>query len=71
MEKVVYIDGMMCGHCVAHVTEALSKVKGVKSVNVSLENKQADVVLSKAVSDEILEKAVSDAGYTVTKIENK
>ncbi len=27
---------MTCDHCVRHVTDAISKVAGVKSVNVSL-----------------------------------
>ena len=71
MEKILFVEGMMCAHCVSHVTEALSKVKGVKKVDVSLENKQAKLTLGKDVSDEVLKKAVTDAGYTVTKIENK
>lgn len=71
MEKVLFVEGMMCNHCVSHVTEALSKVKGVKGVDVSLENKQARLTLSKDVSDDLLKKAVEDAGYKVTKIESK
>ena len=32
----LHIEGMSCGHCVKHATEALKAVKGVKSAEVSL-----------------------------------
>ncbi len=68
MKKVVYVEGMMCPHCQAHVLKALEAVEGVSSVDVSLENKTATVELLNDVSDDVLAKAVTDAGYTVTKI---
>ena len=43
MSKTISIEGMMCQHCVAHVTKALTEVPGVTSVNVSLEHKNAVV----------------------------
>ena len=61
---VLNVDGMMCGHCVAHVTKALQGVDGVTSVEVSLENKTATVVGNANV--EALKAAVEQAGYTVT-----
>jgi copper chaperone len=61
----VSIDGMKCKECVAKVEKALKGVKGVQDVKVSLENKNAEVMLasnSKVTSDELV-KAVSDAGF--------
>ena len=66
MEKVISINGMMCQHCVAHVTKALTGVAGVESVNVSLENNNATVTGS--ADDAALTAAVVDAGYEVTGI---
>ncbi len=63
MKTVVEIEGMMCQHCVAHVTKALSAVPGVESVEVSLEEKQAAV--TGTASQEALTAAVVDAGYEV------
>lgn len=63
----INIEGMMCGHCVAHIEKALKAVNGVESVNVSLENKCAEVTGN--VDNELLKKAVVDAGYEVTGIE--
>lgn len=65
MKKVLDIEGMMCQHCVAHVTKALQGVAGVEAVEVSLENKNATVTLAADVSDDVLAKAVVDAGYEV------
>ncbi|MCI1723380.1 MAG: heavy metal translocating P-type ATPase [Lachnospiraceae bacterium] len=65
MEKTVSINGMMCEHCVAHVKEALEKVDGVRSADVSLEKKNAVVTLDGEVGEEALKKAVTDAGYEV------
>ena len=67
MEKTIDIEGMMCMHCVKHVTEALDGIDGVKA-EVSLENKNAKVSLTKEVSEDELKAAVEKAGYTVTAI---
>lgn len=63
MKKTILVDGMMCMHCVKHVTEALEKVDGVKKATVSLENKTAVVELKKEVADDVLLAAVADTGY--------
>lgn len=65
MEKTLKIEGMMCGHCEAHVRQALEALPGVESAAVSHESGTAVVTLSADVSDEALKKAVTDAGYTV------
>ena len=69
MKKKISIEGMGCQKCVAHVTEALKNLDGVKNVNVSLENKCALVELSNNVADEAFISAVDEAGYSVVKIE--
>ncbi len=61
------IEGMTCGHCQKRVEEALKAVKGVKTVQVSLVGKSAEVKYAVGKADrQALVKAVSDAGYTVT-----
>ena len=67
MKKTLMIDGMMCQHCVKHVTDALSALPGCR-VDVSLENKCAEVEMSQELDNATLTKAVTDAGYTVTDI---
>ena len=64
MKITLVIDGMMCQHCVAHVTKALSAFD--PQVNVSLEEKTA--TLNTDADPSALQKAVEEAGYTVTEI---
>jgi len=65
MKTTLNISGMTCGHCVKHVTEALKKLKGVKSVSVSLENNNALVEHKENISFDEMKNAVIDAGYEV------
>jgi cation transport ATPase len=68
MKVTMKIEGMMCMHCVAHVTKALQGVEGVASVDVNLKKKTADISLQQEVDHQILINAVTEAGYTVKKI---
>ena len=63
MEKVLVVDGMMCGHCKAHVEKALAAVPGVTSAVVDLDAKTATVELAEDVADQALMEAVTEAGY--------
>ncbi|MBQ3393557.1 MAG: heavy metal translocating P-type ATPase [Oscillospiraceae bacterium] len=58
------IEGMMCQHCVMHVTKALEGVEGVSDVKVSLEenNAKLNADISKLAE---LKAAVEEAGYQV------
>ena len=56
------VEGMMCEHCVAHVTEALTKAGG-HDVVVSLDEGTARFQAGLLLSDEKAIKAVEDAGY--------
>ena len=69
MEKTLYINGMMCGHCEAMVKKALEALDGVSEAVVSHTAGTAVVTLSAPVADEVLKKAVEDKDYTVKGIE--
>ncbi len=70
MKKRITIEGMSCGHCVGHITEALKEVCGVKEVWVNLDEKNAVVELAHDVEDNKLKDAVSEAGYDAIKVES-
>lgn len=57
------IVGMTCQHCVASVTEELSAIPGVISVDVSLETESANVVSEAPLEDAAVRIAVEEAGY--------
>ena len=69
MEKVLFIEGMVCGSCVKHVQKALTELAGVQEAVVELESKTAKVRLDNSVSDDTLKAAVEDAGYTLVSIQ--
>lgn len=68
MTKTIKIEGMMCNHCVATVNKALSALRGVESVEVSLENKSAVVTSKKELNDKNIIKAIENAGFKVIEI---
>jgi len=64
MKKKITIDGMNCGHCSSRIEKGLSDLEGMQDVNVSLENKTADVAFdeSKLAINDIMQK-IEDLGY--------
>ena len=68
MKTTMKIEGMMCQHCVAHVTKALSQIDGVTNVEVNLKKKTATFERTQEITDEVLTQAIVDAGYEVKKI---
>ncbi len=68
MQKTLKIEGMMCQHCVAHVTKALQGIAGVAAVEVNLKKKTAVVTLSELVADDVFVAAIAEAGYEVKKL---
>ena len=61
------IEGMMCEHCVKHVTEALKSNKNVEAVKVDLKNKQA-LIKGSNLNVASLIKSVTDIGYKAKEI---
>lgn len=68
MTKTIIIEGMSCGHCTARVQKALEALDGITAVTMSLEQKTADISLSKEITNELLTKTITDAGYEVVEI---
>ena len=63
MEQVLLVNGMMCGHCEAHVKEALENLPGVSQASANHDTGEVLVQMSEPVAEEVLAKAVTDAGY--------
>lgn len=61
MQTILKVEGMMCGHCKAHVEKALLAVPGVEQAEANLEQKTATVTGTAA--REALVAAVKEAGY--------
>jgi len=59
------VSGMTCGHCVASVTEELSEIPGVESVEVVLESGVVTVTSAEPLEQPAVEAAVTEAGYAL------
>lgn len=60
------VEGMSCGHCIKAIEGSVAKLDGVKSVQVSLEDKKVEVEFdgSQVKLDDIKE-TIDDQGYDV------
>jgi copper chaperone CopZ len=56
------VPGMSCGHCKAAITNEVSQVAGVASVDVHLDDKRV-VVRGESLSDDAIRAAIDEAGY--------
>lgn len=62
------VTGMTCGHCVASVTEEISGIAGVASVDIALEAGGTSVVTvesSAALDTDTVRSAIEEAGYAL------
>ena len=56
------VQGMTCGTCVKHVTNALDSLEGVEHVQVDLQSGRVQVVRASAKSDDLIH-ALDEVGY--------
>lgn len=72
MVKVtLYVEGMMCPKCEAHMNEAVRKAFGVKEVTSSRTEKQTRFVCEAAPDEDVLRKTVEEAGYRLVRVETE
>ena len=72
VKTVVFNVGLHCQNCVKKVKENISFEKGVKSLEVNLENKTVTISYDPSKTDEaILKKAIEKLGYTCSKPDEK
>ena len=65
---VLKIEGMMCGHCEAHMNDTIRNNFSVQNVESSHSKKEC-VIVAQELDEEKLRKAVADTGYELISIE--
>ncbi len=68
VKTTVSIDGMMCGMCEAHVSDAFRNHMPVKKVTASHSKGQAVLISDEPLESSAVEKALEGTGYEVTDI---
>lgn len=61
--KTYDVVGMSCGHCVTAVTNEISRIPGVRSVDVDLASGAVTVTSDAPLDDAVVARAVDEAGY--------
>ena len=59
------VTGMTCGHCAASVTEEISEIPGVDSVDVVVETGAVTVTSTAPLDAAAVRAAVEEAGYAL------
>ena len=62
------IDGMMCGHCEAHVNDTIRQAFPVKKVESSHTKKETVILSEEPLDEEKLRAVIAQTGYTLGEI---
>ncbi|MDQ2882021.1 MAG: heavy-metal-associated domain-containing protein [Actinomycetota bacterium] len=60
------VTQMTCEHCVASVTEEITKIDGVTAVAVDLPTGEVTVTTDRPIDESQIRAAVEEAGYQLT-----
>lgn len=65
--RIINIDGMTCGGCVASIHTATAKIEGLDTISVELADNLATVTFDDSItSAEKIAAAIEDAGFDAT-----
>lgn len=65
--RIIKIDGMTCGGCVASVHKATADIDGLDDISIELADNQATVTFDDSkTSVETIAAAIDDAGFDAT-----
>lgn len=68
IRTILQIDGMMCGHCEAHVNDTIRQAFQVKKVESSHTKKETVILSEEPLDEEKLRAVIAQTGYTLGEI---
>lgn len=68
IRTILQIDGMMCGHCEAHVNDTIRQAFPVKRVESSHTKKETVILSEEPLDEEKLRAVIAQTGYTLGEI---
>ncbi len=70
-KTILEVEGMMCGHCEAHVNDTVRKSFDVKKVTSSHSKGQTEIISESPLDEEKLKAAINETGYTVNSVKTE
>lgn len=71
IKTTIKVDGMMCGMCEAHVSDAVRAVIKAKKVSSSHSNGVTEIISEEAPDSASLKEAIEKSGYKVLDIKSE
>lgn len=68
IRTILQIDGMMCGHCEAHVNDTIRQAFPVKKVESSHTKKETVILSEEPLDEEKLRAVIAQTRYTLGEI---
>lgn len=65
IKTIVNIEGMMCGHCEAHVNDAIRAHLEVKKVTSSHDKGETIIISEESLGEDAISKVLAETGYQV------
>lgn len=66
---IIKIDGMHCDHCANRIKSSLEKIDNVKSVKVSLNNKNATIKYKGDIDLDLIKKSIESNEFKYLGVE--
>ena len=63
------VEGMMCGMCEAHASDAVRNNFQIKKVTSSHKSNTVEIITEEDITRDALETVIKSAGYTLTSFE--
>ena len=71
VKTIVQVEGMMCGHCEAHVNDTVRREFAVKKVTSSHKKGQTVITSEQPLDTEKLTAAINATGYRVLGVQQE
>ena len=71
IKTTLKIDGMMCGMCESHISDAIRNAFSVKKVSASHSKGEADIISEEPIDEAKLREVVGKTGYDFVSMTSK
>lgn len=71
IKTIIKIEGMMCGHCEAHINDTVRKNFDVKKISSSHKNGTTEIISENQLDEKKLRSTIEADGYKVISLKSE